>query len=125
MSVGTIRDWAAGDSAVTSATIDRLAEIQNRPVAFYADLEGVPFSEVPRLTECGETTLRTDVPSQAAVLPVATTPLGASLAAEIAKHDVAPEAQLSNWLAHDPGRSPARNRKKWRPAKAGCPRHDR
>jgi hypothetical protein len=35
------------------------------------------------------------------------------LAAEIAKRDVAPEAQLSNWLAHDLGRSPARNRKKW------------
>lgn len=104
---------------------ERLAEIQNRPVAFYAELEGVPFSEVPRLTECGETALRTNVPSQAAVLPVVTTPLGALLAGEVAKREIAPEAQLSNWLAHDLGRSPARNRIKWRPAKTGCPRHDR
>jgi ThiF family len=124
VSVETIRDWTARDSPITTAMIESLAEIQNRPVAFYAELEGVPFGEVPRLTECGETALQTDVPSQAAVLPVATTPLGALLAAEIAKHDVAPQAQLSNWLAHDLGRSPARNRIKWRPAKTGCPRHD-
>ena len=75
------------------------------PVDF-ASLEGVPFDDTPRMTECGATPTRTDVPSRAPVLPVATTPVGVLLAAEIAKHYAARDAALTNWLAHDLARSP-------------------
>lgn len=81
------------------------------------------FGDVPMLTECGETKLRTDVPSQAPVLPLATTPAGVILAAEIAKHYVAPEAQLRNWLGHDLARAAERPRVIWRPASAACRKH--
>jgi len=103
--------------------ITRLAEVQNHDPADYAGLEGVRFGDVPALTECGETTLRTDVPSQAPVLPLATTPAGIMLAAEVAKHFIAPVAQLANWLGHDLGRRPERPRVVWRPASKHCPRH--
>lgn len=119
----TVRRWTAENVIVTAEMIERLALTQGKPPAEYAELEGVPFSDVPRLTECGETALRTDVPSQAPVLPLATTPVGVLLAAEIAKREVAPEAQLNNWLAHDLARSPDRPRLKWRPAHPTCPRH--
>jgi molybdopterin/thiamine biosynthesis adenylyltransferase len=119
----TIRRWTADNVTVTVEMVERLALTQNKPREQYAELEGVPFRDAPRLTECGETTLRTDVPSQAPVLPLATTPVGVLLAAEIAKREVAPEAQLNNWLAHDLARSPNRPRLKWRPAHATCPRH--
>jgi molybdopterin/thiamine biosynthesis adenylyltransferase len=119
----TIRRWTADNTTVTTEMIEQLAVTQNKPTEEYAGLKGVLFRDVPRLTECGETALRTDVPSQAPVLPLATTPVGVLLAAEIAKREIAPEAQLSNWLAHDLARSPDRPRLKWRPAHANCPRH--
>lgn len=121
--VETVREWTEENIVVTMGMIEGLALTQNQPVHNYAGLEGVPFRDVPRLTECGETALRTDVPSQAPVLPLATTPVGVLLAAEVAKRFVAPEAQLSNWLAHDLARSPGRPWLKWRPALATCPRH--
>jgi hypothetical protein len=83
----------------------------------------VLFTDVPALTECGETKLQTDVPSQAPVLPLATSAAGVILAAEIAKHFVAPEAQLVNWLGHDLGRRPDRPKVVDRPASGKCPRH--
>jgi hypothetical protein len=101
-----------------------LAEVQNREPAEYAELEDLPFTETPAMIECGETKLQTEVPSQAPVLPLATTPAGVLLAAEVAKHFVAPEAQLMNWLAHDLGRRPDQPRLAKRPASAKCPRHD-
>jgi molybdopterin/thiamine biosynthesis adenylyltransferase len=119
----TVRRWTADNIAVTSEMIEGLALTQNKPPKEFAELEGVPYRNVPQLTECGETALRTDVPSQAPVLPLATTPVGVLLAAEIAKRYVAPEDQLNNWLAHDLARSPDRPRLKWRPAHAACPRH--
>lgn len=121
--VETVRQWTEKDLVVTAEMIHRLALTQNRSVEDYAELIGVEFRDVPRLTECGETALRTDVPSQAPVLPLATTPVGVLLAAEIAKRYIAPEAQLSNWLAHDLARAPGGPWLKWRPALAACPRH--
>ena len=119
----TIRIWSASDRVVTADMLTVLAQTQNRDVEFYEQLLGMPFNETPRLTECGETMLRADVPSQAPVLPVATTAVGVFLAAEIAKHHVAPEAGLENWVAHDMARSPEAPRTRWRTARSGCPRH--
>ena len=119
----TVREWTSDDVTVTDDMIRQLALTQNRLAEHYADLRGAPFHDVPRLTECGETALRTDVPSQAAVLPIATTPAGALLAAEVAKHYAAPDAQLRNWLAHDLARSPDRPKIRYRPPVNTCPRH--
>lgn len=121
--VETIRAWTASEATVSRPMVVRLAETQGRPVEDFAPLMGVPFGDTARLTECGETALRTDVPSQAPVLPLATTPVGALLAAEVAKHFAAPEMALANWLAHDLLRAPGRPRVRWRPALPTCPRH--
>ena len=121
--VDTVRTWTRQNVNVNEEMIARLAEVQNRDPANFAGLNGVRFGDVPMLTECGETNLRTDVPSQAAVLPLATTAAGVMLAAEVAKHFVAPDAQLANWLGHDLGRRPDGPRVVWRPASASCPRH--
>jgi hypothetical protein len=109
----TVRTWMRENVPVTADMIACLAEVQNREPAEYAELEDLPFTETPAMIECGETKLQTEVPSQAPVLPLATTPAGVLLAAEVAKHFVAPEAQLMNWLAHDLGRrsGPAAPRK--------------
>lgn len=122
--VETVRTWMRENVPVTAGMIACLAEVQNREPAEYAELEGLPFTETPAMIECGETKLQTEVPSQAPVLPLATTPAGVLLAAEVAKHFIAPEAQLMNWLAHDLGRRPDRPRLAKRPASAKCPRHD-
>jgi molybdopterin/thiamine biosynthesis adenylyltransferase len=122
-SVETIRAWTAADEPVTSTMIAALARTQGRAPGEFAQLRGLPFGDTPRLTECGSTPTRADVPSQAPVLPIATTPVGVMLAAEIAKHYAAPGAVLANWLAHDLARAPGRPRTKWRPAIGSCPRH--
>ncbi len=119
----TVRGWMAENVTVTREMVVHLAEVQGKAPEEYADLEGVPFVDVAWRTECGETALRTDVPSQAPVLPLATTPVGVLLAAEVAKRRIAPEAQLNNSLAHDLARSPERPRVKWRPPHHTCPRH--
>ena len=119
----TVREWTSDNVNVTAEMIGQLAVTQNHPAGYYAELEGLPFREVPQGTECGETALRTDVPSQAAVLPIATTAAGVMLAAEIAKHHIAPDVQLTNWLAHDLARSPHRPRIAFRPPVSTCPRH--
>ncbi len=119
----TIRNWAAGDVPVTVDMIARLAETQNRDPAYYAELQGISFSGVPALTECGQTRLSTQVPSQAPVLPLATTAAGAILAAEIAKRFAAPQAQLRNSIDHHLARNPGAPRVVWRPASKRCPRH--
>ena len=121
--VETVLAWSREEVTVTRAMLERLATVQNRPLNYFAELEGRSFSEVPALIECGQTALRTDVPSQAPVLPIATTAAGVLLAAEIAKEVVAPEATLHNWVGHDLGRAAGRPRLKWRPALKPCPRH--
>jgi hypothetical protein len=85
-------------------------------------LSGLRFREAPALIECGETALRTDIPSQAPVLPIARSPAGVLLAAEIAKHFTTPAAALHNWIGHDLGRTLGSPRLRWRPAVATCPR---
>ncbi len=119
----TIRDWTSEDEPVTAEMIAQLAETQNRDPADYAEVEGTAFSKVPALTECGETRLSTQVPSQAPVLPLATTAAGAILAAEIAKRFAAPQAQLHNSIDHHLARNPRAPRVVWRPASKRCPRH--
>jgi hypothetical protein len=121
--VEEIRRWTAENVVVTREMVDRLARIQNRDSADYEALVGIRFGEVPNLTECGETPLRTDIPSQAPVLPIATTHVGVLLAAEIAKHFKFRESALSNWLAHNLAAGPNRPIVKWRPPVASCPRH--
>lgn len=78
---------------------------------------------MPALTECGQTRLSTQAPSQAPVLPMATTTAGVILAAEIAKHHVAPQAQLNNALDHHLARNPRAPRVVWRPASQRFPCH--
>ncbi len=121
--VGTVRAWTAANVTVTSEMIVVLAQTQGKEPDEYAALEGVPFGEVPLLTECGETRLRTDVPSQAPVLPLATTAVGVLLAAEIAKHFAGSGVRLGNWLGHYLDRAPKRPRMVWRPASRSCRRH--
>lgn len=115
------RTWERDDVEVTEEMVNRLSEIQGKDLHEYEELVGKRFRDVPRLTECGETLLRTDVPSQAPVLPLATTTAGVVLAAEIAKMHVIPEAGLSNWLAHDLS-NPGRVWTKFRPPDPRCPR---
>jgi molybdopterin/thiamine biosynthesis adenylyltransferase len=121
--VDTVRTWTNANVAVTAEMIAVLAETQGKGADEYLELEGKAFRDVALLTECGETRLRTDVPSQAPVLPLATTAAGVILAAEIAKRFMAPEAHLCNWLGHFLDRAPERPRVVWRPASAGCPHH--
>ena len=119
----TVRAWTTENVAVNTEMITRLAETQGKESDEYAALDGRPFRDIPMLTECGETRLRTDMPGQAPVLPLATTPVGVVLAAEIAKRSVAPDARLANWLGHYLDRAPQRPRVVWRPASASCPHH--
>lgn len=123
--IETIDDWTRRDVIVSSNMIRQLAITQNRTAESYADLERMRFTETRGLIEeCGSTKLRADVPSQAPVLPIATTPVGVLLAGEVVKHFVAPEASLANWLAHDMRRNPDRPKLRQRPPRSGCPHHD-
>jgi molybdopterin/thiamine biosynthesis adenylyltransferase len=123
VSLDTVRMWWAENVPVTREMLTQLESTQGKMAGHYDEIEGERFRDVTDRLECGETPLRTDVPSQAPVLPVSTTPVGVLLAAEIAKRTIAPEAQLMNWLAHDLGRSPAQPWLKWRKAHEYCPRH--
>lgn len=122
-SLDIVREWHAQNVPVTATMIAALAETQNRPPSDFTTLDGVPFRETAPMIECGETALSTDVPSQAPVLPLATTAAGVVLAAEVAKHFFAVENGLNNWIGHDLARAPARPKVKWRPPVDGCPRH--
>lgn len=102
--------------------LERMATVQSRPVSEYMELLAVTFDQAPRLTECGETPLQIDVPGQAAILPIATTHVGALLAAEVAKSHAYPNAALDNWIAHNLRRKPSEPKLKHRPPVATCPR---
>lgn len=119
--VEEVQIWERDDVEVTEEMVNRLSQIQGKDVHEYEELVGKRFRDVPRLTECGETLLRTDIPSQAPVLPLATTAAGVVLAAEIAKMHAIPEAGLSNWLAHDLS-NPERAWTKFRPTNPRCRR---
>lgn len=120
----TAQQWEVDDVVVTAEMIERLAQVQGIRAEMYAILDGKRWNEVTEIIECGETRLRADVPSQAPVLPLATTAAGVVLAAEVAKREIAPERQLQNWLAHDLGRTPKPGMlSRFRQRREDCPRH--
>jgi ThiF family len=120
----TIRDWTATGRPVDHEMLQTLCRTQGQDPAAFIELLGVPFSETPRLLECGSTSLRADVPSQAPVLPLATSAVAVVGAAEIIKQ-VTGMPGLDNWLAHDLRRKPAGPWTKHRGPLGRCPNHDR
>lgn len=117
-----IREWTATDTPVDEAMLQTLAETQGRDRTEFQELLGVPFRETPALLECGATSLRADVPSQAPVLPLATGAAAAIGAAELIKN-TADMTPLDNWLAHDLRRSPTDAWTKHRNPLRDCPHH--
>ena len=51
-----IRQWTNANVPVTAEIIETLARTQNQGPDYYAELDGVPFTAIPALTECGENT---------------------------------------------------------------------
>lgn len=86
---------------VSRADIERLADVQGRPLEDFLALEGMAFDKVPTLTECGETPLSLAVPSQSPVMPFATTAAGIVLAAEVVKDSRQIGKPLHNYFLHD------------------------
>jgi len=123
VSLDKIRDWTAADKRVDHEMLGTLGRTQGQDPAAFIELLGVPFSETPRLLECGSTSLRADVPSQAPVLPLATSAVAVIAAAEVIKHVTGMPA-LDNWLAHDLRRKPTGPWSKHRGPIEGCPYHD-
>jgi molybdopterin/thiamine biosynthesis adenylyltransferase len=120
----TIRDWTVTDKPVDHGMLETLCRTQGQDRSAFIELLGVPFSETPRLLECGTTSLRADVPSQAPVLPLATSAAAAVVgAAEVIKH-VTGMPRLDNWLAHDLRRRAAGPWSKHRGPVGGCPNHE-
>lgn len=122
VSVGTIQRWVAEDQLVNIAMIEQLAATQGRDAATFAELLGRPFRETPQLLECGSTLLSAEVPSQAPVLPLATSAVSVVGAAEIIKQ-INGSGHLDNWLAHDLRRNPMGPWTKHRGPIASCPNH--
>lgn len=118
----TVRHWTDDNRPVDQAMITRLAATQGIDVAAFAELLGRPFRETPQLLECGSTSLRADVPSQAPVLPLATSAVSVVAASEIIKQ-VSGGGRLDNWLAHDLRRNPAGPWTKHRGPIGSCPHH--
>ena len=85
VSIDAIKQKYYAQATVTREDIERLADVQNRAADNFQALVGVPFDQVPALTECGETALSLAVPSQSPVLPMSTTAAGIVLAAEVVK----------------------------------------
>lgn len=118
----TIRDWTAANKPVDSQMIEILARTQGRDRSSFGKLIGVPFGETPPVLECGSTSLRVDIPSQAPVLPLATSAVAVIGAAEIVKH-VSGMPTLDNWLAHDLRRNPTGPWSRHREPIKNCPHH--
>lgn len=122
--IGAIRDWSDADKLVDREMVEKLCQTQGKATGAFGELVGVPFSETPRLLECGLTSLRADVPSQAPVLPLATTAVAVVGAAEVIKLATG-IPKLDNWLAHDMRRNPTGPWIKHRGPVRTCPHHDR
>lgn len=101
MAVEEIKRRFAANDRVTRADLVRLADVQGRGVENFLVLEGLPFEEVPALTECGETPLSLAVPNQTPILPLATTSAGIVLAAEVIKEVTGVGVKLTNYFVHD------------------------
>jgi hypothetical protein len=117
-----VKEWTTADSPVDSDMIYALARTQNRTPEEFADLLGTPFKQTPALLECGSTSLRADIPSQAPILPLATTAVSVAGAAEAIKM-AAGLPTLNNWLAHDLRRNPTGPWTRRRGPVATCPHH--
>jgi hypothetical protein len=101
MSVEAIKQKYYAQTPVAPEDIERTAHVQNRAANEFQALIGVPFDQVPALTECGETALSLAVPSQAPVLPMSTTAAGIVLAGEVVKDLTGHGVPLHNYLVHD------------------------
>jgi molybdopterin/thiamine biosynthesis adenylyltransferase len=123
ISIETVRDWTVAEKPVDREMLEILGRTQGQEPATFYELLGVPFGETPRILECGSTSLRADIPSQAPVLPLATSAVAVVGAAEIIKH-MAGIPALDNWLAHDLRRRPAAPWVKHRGPVGGCPNHN-
>lgn len=119
----SVRRWEGDDVVVSAEMVDRLAHTQNRPATVFTSLIGQRFADILPVTECGDTPLRTNVPSQAPSLPITTTVVGTLIAAEMIKSTVAPDHVLRNWWDHHLGVGPKSIRRRWRPAKRTCGLH--
>ena len=118
----TIRGWTATDKPVDHVMLEILGRTQGKYPEAFNDLLGMPFSETPRLLECGSTSLRADVPSQAPILPLATSAVAVAGAAEVIKHLTGARG-LDNWLGHDLRRNPTEPWTKHRGPLRDCPNH--
>ena len=120
LSIEEVKERDAGRAPIVRADLDRLAEVQGRPVEDFVELEGVPFDQVPSRTECGETPLSIAVPSQAPVLPMATTAAGIMLAAEVVKDVTGVGRPLGNFFDHDLRFRPRADRHRFKRRLADC-----
>jgi molybdopterin/thiamine biosynthesis adenylyltransferase len=118
----TVRDWTAADKAVDLQMLETLGRTQGQPAAAFGELLGVPFTDTPRLIECGSTTLQADVPGQTPILPLATSAAAVIGASELIKQATG-RPGLDNWLAHDMRRNPEGPWRKRREPLRGCPHH--
>ncbi len=120
LSVGEIKQRFMDGTSISRADIERLAVVQGQPVEHFLSLEGLRFDEVPPLTECGQTPLTLAVPSQAPVLPLATTAAGIVLAAEVIKDLNGLGQQLRNYLTHDLRFQLRENSQRFKPRIPNC-----
>lgn len=119
--IDEIRRRYAAKTPITNEDLERLSEVQGRPAGDFRELLAVPFDQAPALTECGETPLSLHVPSQAAVLPIATTAVGVVLAAEAAKSLTGLGTPLSNYFVHDLRFRLRADALRFMPRRVGCP----
>jgi hypothetical protein len=118
----TVREWTAAGKVVDPEMLENLGRTQGKPPSAFDELLGQPFTDTPRLIECGSTALRADVPGQTPILPLATSAAAVVGASELIKH-AAGMPGLNNWLAHDLRRNPAGPWLKHREPLRGCPHH--
>jgi tRNA A37 threonylcarbamoyladenosine dehydratase len=121
--VDEVRKLYGARAPVQPADIERLAEVQGRLAADFADLLSLPFDEAPRLTECGQSHFNLQAPNQAATLPFVTAMAGVLVAAEIVKDRYAPQRALRNWFEHDLLWHPKRDRHRFRRRLTDCHLH--
>jgi molybdopterin/thiamine biosynthesis adenylyltransferase len=120
VSVTEVLRLQTSKEVVSKADVERLAAIQGRPASDFEALLGMPFRDVPSVTECGETPLSLRVPSQAPVLPLTTTAAGIVLAAEVAKECLGIGSPLLNTFDHDLRYAPKAERQKFRRRREKC-----
>jgi molybdopterin/thiamine biosynthesis adenylyltransferase len=119
--VEEIRRRYADQIPIAHEDLERLSQVQGRPADEFRELLGIPFDQAPRITECGETPLSLRVPSQAPVLPFATTAVGVVLAAEAVKSLMGLGTPLSNYFVHDLRFRLRADALRFMPRRLGCP----